>query len=393
MSRTILDVHILQTVPPSNINRDDTGSPKGAVYGGVRRARVSSQAWKRATREAFKNVLDPSELGTRTKRVAELVAERIREIDGDIPWEQALELAAATVTAATGSKIEKPKPRKGDESAKEKAPESSYLMFLSARQRDGLAELAVEGRADIAAFLKQAENKKRAKRIANTGHSVDIALFGRMVADSSDINVDASAQVAHAISVHAADIESDYYTAVDDRRSDAEPGAGMIGTVEFNAATLYRYAAVDVDRLADNLGVGVRDDRPGSEPVRRAVEAFVRCFAESMPTGKSNSFANHSLPDAIIVKLRDSRPINFAGAFEEAVPQDAVSGQLAEACRKLAEHIGDVERAYGVENAPTWVLRVGAATKDLSGLGEEVSMGELVERVGRAVAERLENTP
>src|SRR5690606_18175231 len=259
VSRTILDVHVLQTVPPSNINRDDTGSPKGAVYGGVRRARVSSQAWKRATREAFKNVLDPAELGTRTKRVADLVAERIRELDADIPYAEALELAAATVAAATGSKIEKPKRRKNDE--EDAAPESSYLMFLSARQRDGLAELAVQGRADIKAFLKDPENKKRAKQIANTGHSIDIALFGRMVADSSDINVDASAQVAHAISVHAADIESDYYTAVDDRRKDDEPGAGMIGTVEFNAATLYRYAAVDVDLLSANLGAGLRDDQ------------------------------------------------------------------------------------------------------------------------------------
>jgi CRISPR system Cascade subunit CasC len=395
VSRIILDVHVLQTVPPSNINRDDTGSPKRAVYGGVNRARVSSQAWKRATREAFRDVLDPSELGTRTKRVAELVAESIRRQDDSIEQAEALALAAATVTAATGTKIEPPTRAKKDKdngNDEDTAPQSSYLMFLSARQRDGLAELAVEGRDDIAAFLKAKQNKDRAKRIANTRHSVDIALFGRMVADASDINVDASAQVAHAISVHAADTESDYYTAVDDRREDDEPGAGMIGTVEFNSATLYRYAAVDVNRLAENLGAGLRDEQPGTAPVRRAVEAFVRAFVESMPTGKSNTFANHTLPDAVVVKLRDSRPVSFVGAFEEPVTQDEKSGQVREACRKLSRYIPEVEGAYGAEAVATWVLRVGEATEDLAGLGDEVTLGDLVDGVGEAVARRLETS-
>jgi CRISPR system Cascade subunit CasC len=395
VSRIILDVHVLQTVPPSNINRDDTGSPKRAVYGGVNRARVSSQAWKRATREAFRDVLDPSELGTRTKRVAELVAESIRRQDDSIEQAEALALAAATVTAATGTKIEPPKRAKKDKdngNDEDTAPQSSYLMFLSARQRDGLAELAVEGRDDIAAFLKAKQNKDRAKRIANTRHSVDIALFGRMVADASDINVDASAQVAHAISVHAADTESDYYTAVDDRREDDEPGAGMIGTVEFNSATLYRYAAVDVNRLAENLGAGLRDEQPGTAPVRRAVEAFVRAFVESMPTGKSNTFANHTLPDAVVVKLRDSRPVSFVGAFEEPVTQDEKSGQVREACRKLSRYIPEVEGAYGAEAVATWVLWVGEATEDLAGLGDEVTLGDLVDGVGEAVARRLETS-
>lgn len=203
MSRTILDLHVLQTVPPSNINRDDTGAPKTAVYGGARRSRVSSQAWKRATRMAFDDLLDAGELGVRTKRVAELLTVRIQNIDTAIEEREAWTLAAETVQAATGSKIDVPK-RKAEAAKKngqpEPAPESAYLMFLSARQLDALAELAVEGRADIKAFLK--DNKKRAKELADTRHSVDIALFGRMVADGADVNVDAAAQVAHAISVH-----------------------------------------------------------------------------------------------------------------------------------------------------------------------------------------------
>lgn len=394
MSRTILDVHVLQTVPPSNLNRDDTGAPKTAVYGGVRRSRVSSQAWKRATRLAFDTLLDPKELGTRTKRVAELIAARVRELEPAIEEAEALTLAAETVQAATGSKIEPPK-RKVDAAKKSgepaPAPESAYLMFLSARQRDGLARLAIEGRADIKAFLKDKDNKARAKSIADTHHSVDIALFGRMVADGADINVDAAAQVAHAISVHAVETESDYYTAVDDRNPEEETGAGMIGTVEFNSATLYRYAAVDVDLLRKNLGEGLREDEPVTEPLRRAVEAFVRGFVESLPTGKVNTFGHHTLPDAVIVKLRNARPISFVGAFED--PVEAEAGHVGQASARLAEYVPQVERAFGAaDDVDTWVVRVGKRTAKLSGLGAEVTLTELVEQVGAAIAQRQAST-
>ncbi|MCE7081879.1 type I-E CRISPR-associated protein Cas7/Cse4/CasC [Streptomyces sp. ST2-7A] len=396
MKRTILDLHVLQSVPPSNLNRDDTGAPKTAVYGGVRRARVSSQAWKRATRKAFTDTLDPAELGVRTKRVAELIGGRIRALSPAIGEDDSHRLAAETVSAATGTKIEPPK-RKADKAKKDGAPppppESSYLMFLSDRQIEGLAALAVESVAagtDIKTFLKDREVKARAKNIADTRHSVDIALFGRMVADGADINVDAAAQVAHAIGVHPVEIESDYYTAVDDESPDDESGAGMIGTVEFDSATLYRYAAVDIDLLRRNLGAGLRPEEPAGEPVRRAVEAFVRGFVTSLPTGKMNTFANQTLPDAVIVKLRADRPISFVGAFEEAVTDTEGRGHLGEAAGRLASYIPEVEHAYGAEeDTETWVLRVGTNTAKLSGLGTEVTLPELVTAVGEAVATRM----
>lgn len=393
MNRIFLDVHALQTVPPSNLNRDDTGAPKTAVYGGVPRARVSSQAWKRAIRTCFRDehLLDPAELGVRTKKVVELLADRITGLDPSVERQTALELADETVKAA-GFKTEVPK-RKADQAKKDAgpapAPESKYLVFLSSRQLDGLARLALEGAADITAFMKTKENKARAKELADTRHSVDIALFGRMVADVADINVDAAVQVAHALSVHRVDNESDYYTAVDDENTDEETGAGMIGTVDFNSATLYRYAALDVDLLRRNLGKGLRDDEPVDEPVRRAVQAFLHGFVASLPTGKINTFGNHTLPDAVIVKLRTSRPVSFVAAFEEPVTADLTGGHLKAACEKLAEYVPELERAYGGQDDPSWVLRVGPATAKLSGLGTEANLAELVDAVGSAVAERL----
>ncbi|MEU9197880.1 type I-E CRISPR-associated protein Cas7/Cse4/CasC [Streptomyces hundungensis] len=393
-SRIIVEVHALQNVPPSNLNRDDTGTPKTAFYGGVQRARVSSQAWKRATRTFFSNLLDPAELGVRSKRVAELLAGRIHDLDQSIGESEAWALAAETVLAATGSKIEPPE-RKAKEAKKNgeaaPAPESSYLMFLSASQLDGLAALAVEGADDIKAFFKDKDNKAQAKAIANTRHSVDIALFGRMVADSADLNVDAAAQVAHALSVHRVENESDYFTAVDDRNTKAEPGAGMIGTVDFNSATLYRYAALDVDLLARNLGMGLREDEDATTPVRRAVEAFVHGFVASLPTGKVNTFGNHTLPDAVIVTLRTTRPVSYVSAFEEPVTTAQSGGHMKAACTRLAAYIPAVETAYGDQDTTqTWTLRVGPATTDLETIGLQIpTLTALVDTVASAAADRL----
>ncbi|MEV8634879.1 type I-E CRISPR-associated protein Cas7/Cse4/CasC [Streptosporangium sp. NPDC051023] len=396
MTRTILDFHVLQTVPPSCLNRDDTGTPKTGVYGGVRRARVSSQAWKRATRREFHDLLDPAELGVRTRRVAELLAGRIARLDGTIGQAEAWTLAAQTVQLATGTKVEVPKRKskegKEDKPETEAAPESKYLLFLSAHQLDGLAEIAVKGYGAGKDYFKDKATRELARQLAGGRHSVDIALFGRMVADGAEINVDAAAQVAHAISVHRVDNESDYYTAVDDykEREDDDAGAGMIGTVEFNSATLYRYAAVDVDLLRRNLGEGLREDEPVTEPVRRAVEAFTRCFLTSMPTGKINTFANHTLPDAVLVKVRSSRPISFVGAFEEPCRTDPeVGGYLRQTSRALASYIPQVERAYGVaDDTPAWLLRIGGNTEALSGLAEELPLDELVAAVGSEVVRR-----
>lgn len=397
MSRTILDVHILQTVPPSNLNRDDTGAPKSAVYGGVRRSRVSSQAWKRATRTAFYDLLDPADLGVRTKKVVETLTERVAELEPSLKADQVWPMAAEIVQAATGAKIEAPSRKAagkdGDADAPPMAPQASYLLFLSARQIDGLAALTIEGigkGTEPKVFVKDKDVKARAKQIAATRHSVDIALFGRMVADTADINVDAAAQVAHAISVHAVDTEADYFTAVDDQNSSAEPGAGMIGTIDFNSATLYRYAAVDIDLLAKNLDAGLLDGERTGEPVRRAVEAFIEGFTMSMPTGKANTFGNHTLPDAVIVKLRSARPVSFVGAFEKPVVQeDTGDGHVRAACKALADHIPAVEKAFGATADRTWILRVGHHTADLATLGTEVDLRPLVAEVGKAVVERL----
>lgn len=352
-----IDIHVIQSVPPSNLNRDDTGSPKTALYGGVRRARVSSQAWKRAARQDFGLYMEASSLGVRTKRAVQLLSERIISLSPGMDEASASDLAIKALEAA-GLKVKAGRKAKdGDQ------PLTEYLVFFSNLQLDRLAEVAVNDPTKV--------EGRAAKAALAADHSVDVALFGRMVADDANLNVDAACQVAHAISTHAVATEFDYYTAVDDKNPAEETGAGMIGTIEFDSATLYRYATINVDALRRNLGQG--------EATTRAVEAFVRSFVTCMPTGKQNTFANRTLPDAVVVMARNGRPVNLVGAFEEAIRGNG--GFVAESCSALAQYAIELDESFGSTPSDVWVTRVGARTDGLAPLGHAIPFDDLVRGV------------
>ena len=372
---TYVDIHIIQSLPPSCVNRDDSGSPKSAVYGGVRRLRVSSQSWKRATRLYFNDILDAKDVGVRTKRVVEVLAERITEDAPELAGDAAA--LAKKVFAATKIKLSSPRGKKD-------APqESCYLLFLSTSQIARLAELAIASARD-----GEALDAKTIRKIFKEEHAVDIALFGRMVAEDPDLNVDAACQVAHAISTHAAENEYDFFTAVDDDKSRSEEedaGAGMMGTVEFSSATMYRYATVNLDMLVENLG----DD----DAALRALEVFIKGFCLSMPTGKQNTFANRTLPEAIVVSVRDDQPVSLVGAFEKPIRTNEADGYLTRSVEALAEHARAIEDNYGLKPLAGFVVALkGGDILAPEGpdapapLGERVSFTELPGRVLEAVS-------
>lgn len=369
---TYVDIHIIQSLPPSCVNRDDSGSPKSAVYGGVRRLRVSSQSWKRATRLYFNDILDAKDVGVRTKRVVEVLAERITE---DAP-ELADAAAALAEKVFDAAKIKLAPPRGKDK--KDAPQESGYLLFLSTSQIARLAGLAI-----ASARGGEALDAKTVKKIFKEEHAVDIALFGRMVADDTDLNVDAACQVAHAISTHAAENEYDFFTAVDDEKNRSEEedaGAGMMGTVEFSSATMYRYATVNVDLLRHNLG--------DSEATLRALEVFVRGFCLSMPTGKQNTFANRTVPETVVVTVREDQPVSLVGAFEEAVPAQGAHGYVARSVEALARHAATIEDNYGLEPLRSFVVAL-TDSDAVTSLGERVSFTDLPAQVREAVSPRL----
>ena len=368
-----IDLHVIQSVPPANMNRDEDGSPKSTVFGGTRRTRVSSQAWKRAMRRNFDDFLDSSDLGVRTLRAVGAIAERIGGIDPSIDEETRERLASEALTAS-GIKVEKVKARKKPKSPDDaEGPEYSKtgaLLFLSNPQIDALARLAVESGGTI--------DKKKAKETMQKGNSIDLALFGRMVADSPDLNVDAAAQVAHAIGTHTSVPEFDYFTAVDDRQVEDNAGAGMIGTVEFNTATLYRYATVNVDALQGNLG--------SAEATARGVEAFVRSFIRSMPTGKQNTFANRTLPAFVYATVRNDQPINMAGAFEDAI--DPRGGLTKHSVAALISEAASLYSSFDAAPVAGYVVsRVGV---DVGTFAETVTVDDLVAKLGAAVRDHVE---
>ena len=385
-NRTIVEIHILQTMPPSNLNRDDTGSPKKAVYGGVTRARVSSQAWKRPTRLKFRELVDPNQLGIRTKRVVEVLTDRILRLDPAADPETAQKAAQSVLQDAGGIKLAKPRSAKKTDDADGNVNEpdqSSYLLFLGSHQYDELAAIGKEAIAagGIKDFLKNKDVKKRVKGILQNDRAIDVALFGRMVADDTDLNVDAAAQVAHAISVQRVDFDSDYFTAVDDVKQDSDEegdaGAAMIGDVEFNSATFYRYANVDVDRLLDTLG--------DANATTQAVTAFVDAFATTVPNGKINTFAHNTLPDLVVVNLRDTQAVSLVGAFERPIAGEIV----ANATKALVEREQEIDASYGTTPVRTWVVRVGKGTEAADQLAARQPLHDVLTELGDAVAARL----
>ena len=368
---TYVDIHIIQNLPPSCVNRDDSGSPKSAIYGGVRRLRVSSQSGKRAARLYFDDLLDASDVGVRTKRVAGVLAAKIAE-DAPELTESALSLAEGVFKTA---KIKLSPPR-----GKKNAPqESGYLMFLSAGQIGRRAEGAI-----TSARGGEALDARTVKKIFKEAHAVDIALFGRMVADDTDLNVDAACQVAHAISTHAAENEYDFFTAVDDEKSRSEEeedaGAGMMGTVEFSSATMYRYATVNLDMLVKNLGDG--------EAALRALEVFIKGFCLSMPTGKQNTFANRTVPETVVVSVREDQPVSLVGAFEKPIPQDADRGYVDRSVESLVRYSSTIEENYGLRPLASLVVAL-QDSEAVSSVGERVSFADLPGRVRDIVAPRV----
>ena len=239
-------------------------------------------------------------------------------------------------------------------------------------------------------LLKRGEEKlssAEAKAILDTNHSVDMAMFGRMVADDAAYNVDAAVQVAHAIGIHGSTPDFDYFTAVDDLAEEGEEtGAGMIGTVQMMSSTLYRYATVNLNGLEKNLG--------SAEVARQAAGQFIEAFIASMPTGKINTFANQTLPELVYVAIRDTRPVSLVNAFETPVLEGTQASYKFEtgakenhksrrtiAAERLAKEARDIQDVYGFAPRAAFVMGMGDLAAPFEGIAEEATLAGLTERV------------
>jgi CRISPR system Cascade subunit CasC len=334
----IVELHLLQSFPVSNLNRDDLGQPKTATFGGVTRARISSQSLKRAARRLFtKYGLNTTEVGIRTKRIVDEVVPILGRAGKD--EEQARTVAMAALRQL-GFGVNKD------------SGLTQYLLFVSHASIDFLARYCDDNWESLkrlaAAKTTSAQNKIKAdraaveagRRILDAGRAADVALFGRMIADNADFNVNAASQVAHAISTHAVTTEFDYFTAVDDLKPNDTPGAEMIGSVDFNAACYYRYANVDIGQLSENLS---GDD----DLVARTVRAWLYAFINAVPGGKQNSTAALTMPDTLLGVVRSRGAWNLANAFLKPVVAEDL---MSESTDRMLWHFGRLKDFYGGES-------------------------------------------
>ncbi len=399
----ILELHIIQNFAPSNLNRNDTGAPKDCIFGGSRRARISSQCFKRAMREHFRtNFEAQNNLAERSTRLLEEITKRVAAAG----QKEESEAKGVVEAAMSGLKMTIKDKEKG---------KTQYLIFLGREEIKAIANLCVENYEALLAIAPKTEEGMTAKqakdaaknsvpaeitkalqKVLDGGKAADLALFGRMLADLPEKNRDASSQVAHAISTHKTGVEFDFFTAVDDLKPEDTAGSDHLGTVEFNSACFYRYANVNVEKLRENL--------QGDEDLTRAtVEAYIRAAVEAIPTGKQNSFATHEKPSFVLATVSDAGKCSLANAFEKAVKNEEWveaekgsdekkvkrEGLVLNSIEKLSNHYGRINKIYG-GNAKS---KVYVKTNDAltNGLGTEAnSFAELIDVTVGAIFDKRE---
>lgn len=337
----LYEIHMLKNYPPTNLNRDDTGAPKTCLFGGVMRGRVSSQCLKRSwrTSPSFRAEIGDDNLGIRTRKLPILVAEKLEELG------VSHEFAEAIQPRLTGI---------GNKEGKEtKAGNATAQVIFYAKEDITAVAETVKELLDKCKTVKDVQKLKgKDIQAAVTGADVrpvtlDIALFGRMVTSDAFRDVEASMQVAHAISTNKVSVESDYFTAMDDMLSGSsmdELGAAMIGDVDFNSSCYYVYTSIDTDALAENLKYAENPD----EMIRKAIPALLRAMAFTDPSGKQNSFAGHVMPSVVMVECKEKKiPTSMVNAFVEPVGK---GGDLVkQSAEKLAAEVDMTARNFGLE--------------------------------------------
>ena len=302
-----IEFPILQSFPVTCLNRDDVGAPKTAVVGGVTRARVSSQCWKRQVRLAMPGF--GIKLATRTKKSQEL-------------FTAACQNAGATDEAASAC---------GQKMAEFLSDDT--LLFISGTEAQAFAAYAQEHGFD-ASKLKDKELAKVAKKALNPAiDALDIALFGRMVAKAADMNVEAAASFAHAISTHKVSNEVEFFTALDDLQD--EPGSAHMGSLEFNSATYYRYVSLDVGQLAQTLG---------PDDLKKAVAAFAQALFVAVPNARQTTQSGASPWEFARVLVRKGQRLQVP--FEQPVKARG-EGYLQPSIEALKGYLDKKEKLSG----------------------------------------------
>lgn len=359
-----LQLHFLTVYPPSNPNRDDTGRPKTAVFGNATRLRLSSQALKRAWRTShlFREGLQ-GHVGERTQRMGRVVHDHL--ITKGIDDARAREIARS-VAEVFGKLVKDTDKDPSDiEQLAFISPEERHEALRIADQLldgENLLSEAEDAQDEAGSGKKKAKEKKLPSKLIlrKADTAVDIAMFGRMLADDPEFNREAAVQVAHAITTHKVLVEDDYYTAVDDlKRPSEDAGAGFIGEAGFGSGVFYLYVCIDRDLLVGNLS---GDDKLAA----RGIQALIEAAATIAPRGKQASFANRARCAFALAERGSAAPRTLASAFLRPVAHDDLLAGSIEALMATRQAF---DRAYG-EKLDSTIMNVPAGDGTLARLVE-----------------------
>jgi CRISPR system Cascade subunit CasC len=330
-----IELHAIQNFAPSNLNRDDTGNPKDAEFGGVRRARISSQCIKRAIRTSpvFAETTGV-DVGKRTRWLKRLLHATLQEAGKS---EDQAEAVAVRFAEAYAQKMDKKEEGK-----------TAILVYVSQEEVRDITQALLDDWEKVAPETEASDKvlgeiAKQVLKDYGITSAPDIALFGRMLAVRPSTKIqDAACQVAHAISTHRVTMEMDFFTAVDDlQERGEETGAGMMGFTGFDSACFYRYARIDWEQLVDNLDGDV-------DLARRTVKGFLHATVEAVPSGKQNAFAAHNPPSYMLATVRKgSFAWSLVNAFERPVRAQRDSGLVGPSVEKLSAYWQRLVDVYG----------------------------------------------
>lgn len=407
-----LELHIIQSVPVACLNRDDLNSPKTAIFGGVQRARVSSQAWKSPIREEMKGIEVDLFKGNRSRRMISELSTKLQKKGAEKDISVVIAEHVADIIETLDSKTD------GDGFKKIKT-----LMFFSEAEYDAIVDAVTDemraaaetirdltkAAGDASEALKGADEEKKEaakkeleklgkeveknrkalakafndKRIrdaiksAQLKDAADIALFGRMVANDHSLTIEAASMFSHALSTHKADNEIDFFAAVDDLQREEESGAGITGTLEFNSATYYRFAALNLDMLADadHLGAITLGQR------QSVVRAFIEATIKAMPVARKYTMNGNTIPVYVLGVVREKgHPIQLVNAFENPVPYSK-KGFVLESIDRMNDEFADLKGTWGIDSVFAKAVVKGTlkeGVKNKQGSIETCSLNDLI---------------
>lgn len=341
----LIELHILQSFPVNCLNRDDVGAPKSAVFGGVNRARISSQCLKRAIRELAQEQFPSARFGGKRSR---LILDPLREAleKHGVDAEKAISLAAQIADALAG--LDGKTVGKDGTPKEGKIPRVGTLIFLSPAELDALG---AEAAALVSGNPKVKIDAKKLTKVCKKvplSDAADIAVFGRMVAKGPDLTLEGAGMFSHALSTHKTENDIDFFAAVDDEKlMEEDAGAGHTGPIEFSSACYYRYAGLNLDMLADEAHLGSLS----GEDRREVVDAFIRATVLAVPHARKNSMNAHTAPARVLGVVKNGgQPLQLVNAFESPVRSNG-NGLVAPSIERLQRHHEELKKTWGI--APT----------------------------------------